>query len=971
MRTYGKSIASIRLTTVSLLFLFIALGFQSTSDGVAHLSGSRATNAESSMVAGSLSSPRIWPVGFEPNEGRSNPAVKFVSHGPGYAIFLMKAGADLAFAQTCHEYSFSTSLDAKAQKRLEASKRGRMILRHFQRCQSSSLQMSFAGASHNARLEATDEVSAKSNYFLGADRRKWRAGIPNYARVRYIGLYPGVDLVFYGNHGDLEFDYIISPGADPNQISLKFASGERLRVAPNGDLQVGRLANYVVLHRPSIYQKEDGRQCAVSGRFALLRDNRVTFRVRSYNRHEPLVIDPTLTYSTFLNGSAGASDGDGIAVDSSGDAYIAGTTFSSTFPTLNGYQSTAGAPANGIVFLAEFNPTGTQLLYSTYLGGTGGDYATGIAIDSSGNAYLTGYTYSTDFPVLNGFQTQNNNTVGGNAFVARIDTTKTGSASLIYSTYLGGGGNSFNPIPWYGDSGLGIAADSSGHAYVTGATVSDASVAAFPTTSSAYQTSLTSANGVAFLTAVDTTQSGSSSLLYSTYLGGNAAGNFGDSGTDVATDGAGNAYLVGWTTSNPFGPFPTTSSAYQLALRGTSSNGFLTEIATTKSGAASLVYSTYFGGSGGGTTGDTAGAVALDATHKIYVTGQATSTNFPTTVGAFQTTNSTNGMAFVAKFDATQTGSASLLYSTLLGGTSSAMGDIGEGIAIDTSGDAFVVGQTSSATFPVTANAYQSALNSSTGWNAFLSELNSSASSLVYSTYLGGSSDLGGIATGVALDSLSDAYIVGYTDASDFPTTTGAYQTALNGTPGAFVAEIDSPNGPSVAVSASPADATIQSGESATYTISVMSQGTFTSPISFSCEGLPKYATCNFSPASVVSDSKTGQTTLTITTDGSALAVWFPKNRVQTERTETFVAVAASCLGIMGSVFIFAGARKRRWRLSAALGAMMLILCATGCATTGRATLTPPGTNQVTVQASGRTTAGLVTQSITLGLTVH
>jgi hypothetical protein len=970
VRAYGKSIASIKLTILPLLF-FAASVFQSTSGGVARLSRSQPTSATSSLAAASSSSPRIWPVSFEPNEGQANPAVEYLSHGPGYAISLTQSEADIALPQNCHEYSFSPSLDVKTQNRLEATKRGRLILRHFQRCQSAPLQMSFAGASHNARLAAFDELSAKSNYFLGADRRKWRTGIPNYARVKYAGLYPGVDLVFYGNHGDLEFDYIISPGADPNHVALKFAPHERLRVAPNGSLQVGPLVNSVVFHRPHIYQMERGRQCTVQGRFALLRGNRVAFRLGSYNHREPLIIDPTLTYSTFLNGTTGVSDGDGIAVDSSGDAYIVGTTFSASFPTINGYQSTAGAPGNGIVFLAELNPTGTQLLYSTYLGGTGGDYGTDVAIDSSGNAYLTGYTFSTDFPVLNGFQTQNNNTTGGNAFVARIDTTKTGTASLVYSTYLGGGGNSYNPNSWYGDSGLGIAVDSSGHAYVTGATVSDASVTAFPTTSSAYQTTLLSANGNAFLTAVDTTQSGSSSLLYSTYLGGNGAGSFGDSGTDVSTDGAGNAYLVGWTTSNSFGAFPTTSSAYQSTLRGTSSNAFLTEIATTKSGVASLIYSTYFGGSRGGTTGDTAGGVALDSAGKVYVTGQATSANFPTTPGAYEATNSADGMAFVAKFDTTQTGSASLLYSTLLGGATTTMGDVGEGIVVDTSGDAFVVGQTSSTSFPTTSNAYQSSLNSSTGWNAFLSEVNPTASSLVYSTYLGGDTNFGAIATGVALDSLSDAYIVGYTNASDFPTTTGAYQTTLNGSTSAFVAEIDSPNGPSVAVSASPANATIQSGQSATYAISVMSQGAFTSPITFGCEGLPKYAACSFSPASVASDSKTAQTTLMITTSASPSALWFPENRVPTGRMETFLAAAALCFLIMGSVFIFAGARKPRWKFGALLGAMTLILCAAGCAATGSALLTPPGTNQVTVQASGQTTAGVVAQSTTLGLTIH
>ena len=481
-----KAVRFVLKLTIICLVLPICLGIHTPQAGVQ--ASSTRSSATSKSLSAAMRSPGIFPslpLSFEPNRGQTSASVKYLSHGPGYELLLTNASAVLSIGNGCRSSSFLRHADAMTQKRFEASKIGRALLRHYERCYNKSVQMAFDGANQNVRLEAINELSAKSNYFMGGDRSKWRVGIPNYARVQYDEIYPGVNAAFYGNQGRLEFDFIVSPGADANKVALKFGPGQQLLLT-HGDLQIGPSSSAVVLRRPFIYQVEHGRQHAVPGGFALLTSDRVAFRIGRYNHQEPLIIDPTLSYSTFLDGTSGDSDGDGIAVDSSGDAYVVGTTFSSTFPIVNGYQSTAGAPANGIVFVAELNPTGTQLLYSTYLGGTGGDYGTGIAIDGSGNAYVTGYTFSTDFPIVNGFQTANNNTVGGNAFVARIDTAQTGIASLVYSTYLGGGGNASNPNPSFGDTGYGIAAGSSGRAYITGETTSDASVAAFPTTPSAY-----------------------------------------------------------------------------------------------------------------------------------------------------------------------------------------------------------------------------------------------------------------------------------------------------------------------------------------------------------------------------------------------------------------------------------------------------------------------------------------------------
>jgi len=960
----------VALAILSLLFV-LATGLGGASSAFRSASTSATTASFSTKTSPSVFSSSLVPLSFEENEGQASPGVKYLAHGAGLALLLTDSKSVLSIPGACQKTASSRMFTVIRQRQLAASKFDRALVRHFQRCQSSTLQMAFDGA-NPAHLTGVGELAAKTNYFVGRDQSKWRTGIPNYARVQYAGLYPGVNLVFYGNRGHLEFDFVVAPGADPHQIVLKFDPAKDLHLAANGDLQIGPRSSAVLLRRPSIYQMEGQSTRPIRGGFALLAGGRVSLQVGAYDHAQPLIVDPVLTYSTFLNGAGGDSEADAIAVDSKGDAYVAGTTSSPSFPTVNPYQSSAGAPANGIVFLSKFNAAGTQLLYSTYLGGTGGDIATGVAIDSAGNAYVTGYTFSTDFPVLSAFQTVNNNPNAGNAFVAKINTTASGAASLAYSSYLGGGGAS-NPNPWYGDSGLGIAADSAGRAYITGDTVSDTSVAAFPTTSNAYQSSLSSPNGNAFLTVVDTTRSGSSSLVYSTYLGGDGAGYFGDIGLGVAADGSGNAYIVGQTTSDGAGPFPTSSGAYQATLNGASGNAFLTEIATTKSGASSLVYSTYFGGTANGSFGDSADAVALDPSGHVYIAGYAESSNFPTTSGAFQTVNNANGKPFVAKFNLAQSGTSSLVSSTLLGGTNTSGGQGVAGIAVDGSGDAFVVGQTSASDFPVTSNAYQSSYKSTAGSNAFLAELDPSASTLLYSTYLGGSNY--DFAIGVALDPLGDVYIVGSTQSSDFPTTPGSLQPTMIGSASGFVTQMSSPNGASIALSANPTAATVSSRQSASYALSVMSQGTFSSPITFSCSGVPQYANCQFSPASVSSGSGTGTTTLTITTGGNGSALWVPPNRPESRRPTSAALLAGVLLALIAlvSALAFSNAGKSRRRLLVPLAAAFALVTVIGCGSvrSQQSHSTPPGTSQVTVQASAQTPTGTATSSITVALTVQ
>lgn len=788
----------------TLCFAFVVFFVQGA------LAHARTTSAPSDRSQRSQVTPvtpeyEALPLRFEPNEGQADATVKYVSRGAGYTVFLTDREAVLSL-QRCQEKSSLGKLGTLTLGRLLSRKIGRARLLRDQICQTRTIHMSIDRATRRARLEPLQELPGTSNYYIGPERSKWRTDIPNYSRVRYEDILPGVDEVYYGNAGRLEFDLIVAPGINPRAIALKFSGEKRVRISQDGAVRVGAPGDAIKLLRPTVYQVEAGRKHFVAAEFVMLSRTRVGIRVGPYNRREPVIIDPTLAYSTFIGGTNGDTAVEGVAVDSSGDVYVAGWTSSTTFPIVGGYQTTGNA--NYAVFVAKLDPSAASVLWSTYLGGSGGDVGYGIALDQNTNVYVTGYSLSNDFPIVNGFQTMNQNAAQGNAFVARFDTTKTGGSSLVYSTYLGGGGDSLNTSgSWGGDGdfGLGIAANSAGDAYVTGVTTSDSSVAAFPTTTNAYQSSLGSPNGNAFLTVIDTTKSALSSLVYSTYLGGNSPGWSGDYGNGVAIDAGGNAYVVGETTSNSLAPFPTTSSAYQPTLNGPGGNAFLAEIAPTQSGPASLVYSTYFGGSTTNSLGDEATGVALDSFGKIYIAGGATSSDFPVTNGAFQTANSANGKGFVAKFDLTKIGTQSLVYSTMLGGTDSTYLDTATSIGADASGDSFVAGYASSTDFPTTPDAFQSSLNSNGGWDAFLTELNADGSALLYSTYLGGSSYFGGFASSIALDSAGNAYIGGYTQSSDFPTTSGVYQTTPSLNPDAgFVAKFAINPSPGITATASP-----------------------------------------------------------------------------------------------------------------------------------------------------------------------
>jgi hypothetical protein len=685
---------------------------------------------------------------FEPNEGQFADAVRFVGRTANGAVLLTGRG----FA---------------------ARAGGRLIETHL------------IGAAA-APIRAEGMLPGRTNYFLGNDRSRWRATVPTYAVVRYAAIYPGIDLVCRGDGDRFEYDFVVAGGADPRQIALRFTGVDRLAIDSRGDLVVHAGAYESRHRRPRIYQEIDGSTRPVAGRFRLTAAREVRFELGEYDGAHTLTIDPELAFSTYLGGR----DEDGasaLAVDGAGNIYVAGNTSSADFPTAQPMQPAIGTDKGvNVAFVTKFTPDGSQLVFSSYLGGSRGSSAVGIAVDAAGNVYVGGSTTSTNFPTVNALQpaltpgicggsgTYDPQRPCGDAFIAKLDPS---GSKLQYATYLGGSDDD-----WL----VGLALDSNGNVYVAGNTRSKD----LPTTDTALQRRI--APGVCGSSPPVTCENGfvakidpsGSRLVYATYFGGTKW----QSINGIAIDSSGNAFIAGNTES----PDLPLAHPLQPAVSGVN-DGF---VAKLNENASALVYSTYLGGSGS----DGISGIMVDAGGSAYVTGWTSSIDFPV-VRAFQAQHADPGDcddAFLAKLDPS---GSSLAYSTYLGGKpdSKTLGlcQSGSAVAVDGMGRAVVVGSTTSPNFPVVdATQPDFASKKCIGYygdycaDGFVAQFTPDGTSLAFATFLGGTQD--DWASAVAVDKTGAIYVAGLTFSNDFPTR-GAFQSTIGSskdTADAFIVKI-------------------------------------------------------------------------------------------------------------------------------------------------------------------------------------
>src|SRR5712692_850889 len=798
------------------------------------------------------------PLVFEINRGQTDQRVKFLSRGKDYTLFLTPTEAVLSLRQQPTRARDESNTDV-----------GRRL---------DTLRIKLVAANISPNLIGLDELPGKSNYFIGSDPKRWQTGVPILSKVKYQNVYPGIDLIYYGNQGQLEHDFIVAPGANPEAIRLSIRGTTKARIDSDGDLLLSISGGTVCLHRPRIYQDVDGVRQPIIGRYVVKGENRFGFEIDEYDVNKPLTIDPVLSYSTYLGGN-NDDIGNAIAVDSAGNAYVTGETASTNFPTRNALQPSLSGATDA--FLTKLNANGSDLVYSTYLGGSGGDFGAAIAVDSAGNAYATGATDSTNFP----------------------------TTPAAWQTMPGPRGPCGVP----------------------------------PNTfqcRDAFVTKL-NANG--------------SALLYSTYLGGNLD----DVGNGIALDSSGEAYATGFTSS---ANFPVTSNAFQ----GSSAGGYDAFVVKLNAGGTGPVYSTYLGGA----TDDRGFAIAVDSAGSAYVTGRTDSGNFPTK-NPFQAALAQGPPpldAFVTKFDS----AGALVYSTYLGGNAQ---DIGFAIAVDSTGNAYVTGRTDSTDFPT-----ERPINASAGsgpGSGFVTVLNAAGTALVYSTYLAGNGRLRGF--GIALDSNKNAYVTGFTDAANYPTTPGAFQAANRGMADAIVSKIeDSTPDFTVALASGSNSAGVNCGQTANYDLQVVPFNGFTGTVGISCALAPpgmgsvQGLMCRSSADSVSVAGGSAPFRVSVMSVGRSLVPPMASfGRSDGERTRPgFVWVLLFLLlSILVGLFALTGHHLKA-RLTAGGAVIVLLLMVaelSGCGGLGGGgNHAQPGTYAVTVTGTNQT----VTRTVNLRLTV-
>jgi len=832
------------------------------------------------------------PLAFEANQGQTDPQVKYLARGKGYRLFLTSSQAIMALGGT---KGYSEVLDMMMNKRRgPAAVRALLKKRALRRQQQSTavLRMNLLGANSHPQMVAEDLQPGTAGYFIGQDRSKWHTNIPMYGRVNYRGVYPGVDLAFHGLSQQLEFDYVVGPGADATPIALNFEGADSIRTNESGDLILATSAGPVQLRKPLAYQTSNGVREAVTAGFVLKSKNEVAFALGPYDHARALVIDPVVTYSTYFGGS-GADYGISIAVDGSGNAYVTGATDS---PAVPGFV-TPTLSGSFDVYVTKISSTGTLGFTSEY-GGSGDDFPGGIAIDSQG-IYIAGTTNSSDFAPISSTAAQKTFLGGGLNGMTDAFAMKLGlDGTPTWGTYVGGSN---------ADSGLGVAVDSSHDVYLVGETFSgdlggvSGGINALP----GGGVNLGFVNGADDGYIVKLKSDGTAFLLLS-YLGGS----MGNLATGVALDKNGNIYVSGETISTDLTTTPANVVQPHCGTDGNCNpvsgnpqdDAFAISIKQNGTTPPTYAYNyvTYYGGSGV----DDALAIAVDrTTGSAFLTGRTKSSDFPKHGTPYEGSLAGTQNTFVVELNSVGTAATE---STYFGGNGS---DFGFGIALDGSDNVYLTGQTSSTQnspgkFPLSPNAEQSALNGST--DAFVSVLNLSQSSLLYSTYLGGGGDEDQFTGAIALDSSQNVYVTGDTDSGNGSTANFPTAAALDGTygggtctsgtvnvpcPDAFVTAFTNVTAPDFGVSATTPSA-VSPGSSGTSTVTLTAVNGYSSSVNLACAvtggGTPAPA-CSASSFSTNPQTPTAggaTSTLTITTTGKmaglfrsskiSYAAWLP-----------------------------------------------------------------------------------------------
>jgi hypothetical protein len=912
------------------------------------------TTDQNSRVRASLGA---LPLAFEANQGQTDPQVKYMARGNGYTVFL--TANDTVFA--LHSSSPTAASIIAGKHALGSAHREKALREKAATEKSAAIRMHLVGGNPQAQIAAANQLPGHTNYFVGNDSSKWQTGVKQYAAVSYRDVYPGVNMAFHGQQRQLEFDFVVAPNASPAPINLGFSGARQLATDASGNLVLASAAGDVVLHKPVAYQDKNGQRELVSVAYQVKGNSEVALALGSYDHSRELVIDPALSYATYLGGAT-EDEVFGIAVDPSNNIYVTGESNSTSgFP---GGNATSGQGFD--VFVTKLTSAGA-LSYTTFVGGSSNDSGLGIAVDSSHSAYVTGITESTNFPTSAGGPQPTKGDSGGNctnaktasqpcsdAFALKLDS----SGARAWSTYIGGQNT---------DDGYAIAVDGLGNVWVAGDTFSsifNPNITATTVLTATFNNggSLNPPADDGFV--VEISAAGTAPFLFSTYLGGSD----GDQINGIAIDSTNNVYVAGETQSQDF---PATKGAYQLTCgsdgKCNANAGSLfydAFVAKLAPGGANLTYATFIGGS----SDDYAFAIAVDGSGNAYITGETTKDDttttpavpYPSTSGAFSTSYnaSATGNAFVTELNAA---GSKLVYSTFLGGSTQ---DLAGGIAVDNFSNAYVSGSTLSTDFPTTSNAFQTKLNG-TGTagssDAFVTQVSAGGASLGFSTYLGGSGNENANASGsvgaIALDSSNNIWVGGSTNSStDFPATSGAAEATYGGNPyDGFVAEISTATAPDFNIAATALSPTsVTPGSSATSTVTVTPLNAYAGTVNLTCGvtgGGSPAPQCSLSPTSGNSS------TLTVTTTGTAAAM----NRAPNFLYAMWLPIVG--LSLVGMRFSTANSRRKKLLGFVLLGVIMAALfflpacggssnkggggSCTGCTPSGSYTVTVTGTDSV------------------------